>query len=37
MMDKIVWLPRQNQAKVGKLKMEMAIPLDRVDVYLSFS
>ena len=30
-------LPRQNQAKVGKEKMELAIPLDRVDVYLSFS
>ena len=26
-----------NLAKVGKLKMEFAIPLDRGDVYLSFS
>ena len=33
-----VWgLPQQNLAKVGKLKMELAIPLDRGDVYLSFS
>ena len=29
-------LPRQNEANVGQ-KMELAIPLDRVDVYLSFS
>ena len=33
----ICGFPRQNQAKVVNKKMELAIPLDRVDVYLSFS